>query len=275
MFDYPFLVNALIGVTIISVVAAVVGTYIMARRMVFISGGITHACFGGLGLGYWLGVSPMWMAALFAVGGSLGVDALARSRRVRTDSAIAVVWAAGMALGILFVFLKSGYVPDLNTFLFGNVLTITDSDLIMFGAFAVVVSLFFFLFRHVIVAVSFDEDFARTRKLPVRWVNLLMTVFVAVGIVMTIRLVGIMLLMSMLSLPQMSGECFSRRYLHIMSFSLLFALVGSLGGLLMAYHLDVPASATIVLLLMAIYLVSAGMRSLRRKMIMAKKTEEL
>lgn len=266
MFEFEFFRNALVGVVIMSVVSAIVGTYIVSRRQVFISGGITHACFGGLGLGYLTGLSPMWMAVLFAIGGSLGVDALSRDRRVRRDTAIAVVWATGMALGILFIFLRSGYAPDLNSFLFGNVLTITRPDLWLFSAYTLAIILFFFIFKEIIIAVSFDEAFAATRRLPVRFINVSMTVIVALGIVLTIRMAGIMLLMSLLSLPQMTAEIHSRRYMRIMLWALVYALVGSVGGLFAAYWLDVPASATIVLLLVLLYVaVSLSARLVKRK----------
>lgn len=256
MLEYAFFRNALIGVALISIISAIIGTYIVTRRQVFISGGITHACFGGLGLGYWLGVSPMGMAALFAVGSSLGVERLARSPKVRRDSAIAVIWALGMALGILFVFMSSGYVPDLNSFLFGNVLTITRLDLILFAAFAAFSSGFFYFLRHIILAVSFDEAFARTRYLPVGFVNVCMTVLTSIGIVLCIRMIGIMLLMSLVSLPQMVAESRSSSYFRIMWLSLVVALAGCVGGLFAAWWLNVPASATIVILLVLFYAVS-------------------
>ena len=264
MLEYPFFQNALLGVSIISVAAAIIGTYIVTRRMVFISGGITHTCFGGLGLGYYLGISPLAMAALFAIGGALGVDALSRSR-VRQDTAIAVVWAVGMALGILFIFLTPGYVPELNTFLFGNVLTVSPADLAVFGVFALILLAVFLLFGRTIVAVSFDEDFARIKRLPVRFVNLMMTVLTAICIVLTIRMIGVMLLMSMMSLPQMSAETFTRRYHPLMVASGLISLLGGVGGLFAGYGLDIPASATIVLLLVAIYLGCVLTARLRRR----------
>lgn len=205
-FQYPFFVNALIGVAIISVAASLVGTYIVTRRLVSLSGGITHACFGGLGLGCWIGWNPLAMAALFAVGGSLGVQWLSEQRRVRSDSAIAVVWAVGMALGVLFVFLTPGYVPELNAFLFGSILNITRADLWIFGAYTVCLAAFFLWQYHNIVAVAFDADFAKVAGLPVRMITTVMTVLTALCIVLTIRLVGIMLLMSMISLPQLTAE---------------------------------------------------------------------
>ena len=156
LLHYSFFINALIGIIIVAAATAMIGMYVTTRRMVFLSGGITHACFGGLGMGYWLGINPMIGAALFAIGGALGVEWMDR-RNVRNDSAIAVVWALGMALGTLFVFLTNGYVPELNTFLFGNVLTITRSDLWLFGGFTAALAAFFAY----IVAVSFFPDFAR------------------------------------------------------------------------------------------------------------------
>ena len=129
LLQYQFFTNAIWAVLIISVASAMIGTYIVARRLVAISGGVTHACFGGLGLGYFLGMNPLVMAGIFAVASSLGVQWISERHRVREDSAIAVVWSIGMAVGVLFVFLTPGYVPELNAFLFGNILNVSPSDL--------------------------------------------------------------------------------------------------------------------------------------------------
>lgn len=253
--SFPFFQNALVGVIIISIASAIIGTYIVTRRMVFISGGITHACFGGLGLGYFLGISPMLMAAVFAIAGSLGVDTIS-SRGARNDSAIAVIWAVGMALGILFISLTPGYVPELSTFLFGNVLTISTTDLLLFGAFTLLLIIYWLLFGRLTVIVAFDADFARTRRLPVRFVEITMIILSALCIVLTIRLIGIMLLMSLISLPQLVAERFTHRYTPMMALSAAISLTGCVGGLWLAYLIDVPASATIVLLL-AIFFIAA------------------
>lgn len=259
LLNYVFFQNALVGVLLISVACAVVGVYVVTRRMVFIAGGITHTCFGGLGLGYYLGWNPIAMATAFAVAGGLSVNALSRSR-VRSDSAIAVVWAIGMALGILFVFLTPGYVPELNSFLFGNVLNISHTDLWLFAAFALVAIAVYAVWGRIIVAVSFDEDFARTRYLPVSTVNTAMMVLVAVGIVLMIKMVGVMLLMSLISLPQMTAERLTRRYSGMMVVSGIVAAITCLGGLWLAVWIDVPASAVIVLLQAAAYGVATACR---------------
>jgi zinc transport system permease protein len=245
---------ALIGVAIISIAAAMIGTYIITRRMVAISGGITHACFGGLGLGYFLGINPVLMAGVFAVASSLGVDWMSKRMRVREDSAIAVIWAVGMAVGVLFVFLTPGYVPELNSFLFGNILTVSTGDIAVFAAYTLLLIAFFAVYFKQIVACAFDSDFARVCGLPVTFITTAMTVFVAVCIVLTIRLVGVMLLMSMLSLPMMIAEVWVHRFKSLMWLSIAISLVCSVAGLCIGAVIDVPCSAIIVILMTIVYI---------------------
>lgn len=254
--QYTFFQNALLGVIIISIAAALIGTYITTRRMTFISGGITHACFGGLGLGYWLGISPILTAGIFAVISSLTVEWLSSRRGIRKDSAIAVIWALGMALGIIFIFLTEGYVPELQSFLFGSILTITPADLIAFAAFTLILITFYALFLPLIITCSFDPDFARTRRLPVRFIDYTMTILVAIAIVLTIRMIGIMLLISLISMPQMTAETLTSRYRPMILISIAVSLMAGITGLFISYALSVPASATIVLTLTLIFIIA-------------------
>ena len=254
--NYSFFQLALIGVCLISIASAVIGSYIITRRLVAISGGVTHACFGGLGLGYYLGISPIAMAAVFAVGSSLGVDWLSRRHKIREDSAIAVIWAIGMAVGVVFVFLTPGYVPELNTFLFGNILTINLNDIIIFGTYTCILLLFFVLKYKTILTCAFDRDFARVSGLPARFISTFMTVMVALCIVLTIRLVGVMLLMSMLSLPIMIAEVFMHRFKQLVISSVIISLVACIGGLFLGSVIEVPCSAIIVIILSAFFLIA-------------------
>lgn len=256
IFQYTFFQNALLGVVIVSIISALIGTYIITRRLMFITGGVTHACFGGLGLGYYLGVSPVFMAGVFAVASSLGVEWLTTKHRVREDSAISVMWALGMAIGTLFIFLTPGYVPELNSFLFGNILTITRGDLVAFAVFMVIFLAFFVSCYKVIVSCAFDRDFARTKGLPVTLVNTIMTVAIAVCVVLTARLIGIMLLMSLLSMPQMIAEVFTCRLKPMMILSVILSIICSVAGLFFSYVMGVPASATIVLALVVLYVLA-------------------
>lgn len=264
LLDYAFFRNALLGIAILSITGGILGSYIVSRRLVSLSGGITHACFGGLGLGYFLGWSPIAMAMFFAVAAALGVQVLGARGHVREDSAIAVVWAAGMAIGVTFVFLSPGAVPELNAFLFGNILTIGPSDLWAFGLYTAALLAFYIVWFPTVTACAFDPDFARTRRLPVTLVTTVMTVFVAVGIVLTIRLVGVMLLMSMISLPPMVAETFTRRMGPMVALACGVSMVCCTGGLMLATTVNVPCSALIVLTLVAAYALARAAAMLRR-----------
>lgn len=265
LLQYTFFQNAIAGVLIISVASALIGTYIIARRLVAISGGVTHACFGGLGLGYYLGINPILMAGVFAVASSIGVEWLSSRYRVREDSAIAVVWATGMAAGVLFVFLTPGYVPELNSFLFGNILTITSGDLWAFGIYVVVLGLFFLWQYKRIVACAFDRDFAQVSGLPVKFINYTMTILVAICVVLTIRLVGIMLLMSMLSLPQLVAETYYHRFGQVMAVSVAVSAATCLIGLALSTVIDVPCSALIVIVMVAAFAVARVAAAIARR----------
>lgn len=252
---YDFFQRAAIGLAILSIAWAIIGTYIVTRRLVALSGGVTHACFGGLGLGYFLGINPLATAALFAIAASSGVEWMSRSERIREDSAIAVVWALGMATGIIFVFLTPGYVPELNTFLFGNVLLIGWEDIIWSASYTLILTTVYTLLYRKIISCAFDSDFARITGIPVGPINYLMTIFVALCIVLTIRLAGIMLLMSMISIPVIIAEKIFTRYRSILLGAWAIALITSLGGLALSAFVNVPCSALIVLLLTALYII--------------------
>ena len=260
-----FFRNALWAICIVSVASAVIGTYIVTRRLVSLCGGVTHACFGGLGFGYWLGINPLIRAGIFAVGSALGVEWLGHRGRMRDDTAIAVFWALGMAVGTIFVFLTPGYAPELNAFLFGNLLTVNSADIAIFAIFTALLLLFVAANFRRIVACAFDPDFARVLHLPVRFINTVMMIFVALCIVLTIRMIGIMLLMSMLTLPQLIAELFCRRYQWIMITSVGVSVMCCVAGLFLGLVVDVPASALIVLVSVVAYAACVAVRGNKRR----------
>lgn len=262
LLHYGFFRNALLGLSILSVMAGILGCYIVARRLVSISGGITHACFGGLGLGYYLGLPPISMASIFAAASALGVQAMSRSGKVREDSAIAVIWAAGMAIGVTFVFLTPGAVPELNSFLFGNILTLTPSSIQAAAAFTLLLTAFIVARFKQITACAFDPDFARVIGLRAELYNGSMLLLVAVGIVLMIRCVGMMLLMSMLTLPAMVAELFTANLKRMIPIAIGISLLGSLSGLLLGAWINVPASALIVATQITLYIIARIFKSL-------------
>ena len=253
LLSYGFIQNAFLAALFMSVSCGIIGTYIVSRRMVFISGGITHASFGGVGLGYLLGFSPLAGAAVFAVVAALATENLTRRKIFRNDSIIAIMWSLGMALGIIFVYLTPGYVPDLMSFLFGSIIAVTGTDLwFMFGLAMVVTAFFVFLFRPILY-VAFDEQFARTRGIPVMLINYLLIILVALTVVMSIRIAGIILVLSVLTIPQNIANLFTNKFLQILLGSIGIGLLASILGLLLSYRLDIPSGATIIFILVIMY----------------------
>ena len=267
--QYTFFQNALWGSLLISIACGMVGTYIVSRRMVFISGGITHASFGGLGLGFFLGVNPFLTALGFAVLSAFGIEWTSRSHHVREDSAIAAVWSLGMAIGAIFIVLTPGYAPNLSSYLFGNILTVSLDDIYFASAVVVMLCLLFIFCYRQIVFTAFDRDFALTQGIPVRAIEYTMIVFIAVTIVLSIRLVGIMLLMSLLTVPQMTVNLLTSDFKRIIWGSILLGFSACVVGLFFSYFLQTPSGAFIILILIASFLLTKGILILlpKRKII--------
>lgn len=255
LFDYAFFRNALWGSLFASIACGIIGTYIVTRRLVFISGGITHASFGGLGIGFFFGLNPIFSAMVFSALSAFGIQWLSRKQGVREDSAIAVFWSLGMAVGIVLTFLSSGYAPNLSEYLFGNILTITYTDISLLTILCALLLLFFIVFFPNIVSVSFDREFARTRRISTQFIEYTMMLFIAVTIVLCIRLVGIVLLMSLITVPQMTANLFTVNYSKIIGLSIAISFVGCVLGLLLSYYLNVPSGAFIIFVLIVMFFV--------------------
>lgn len=254
LLSYTFIQHAVLAALLMSIACGITGTYIVARRMVFISGGITHASFGGVGIGFFFGFPPLAGAAIFAVLAALTTENLTRRKILRNDSIIAILWSLGMALGIIFVYLTPGYAPNLMSFLFGSIITVTRMDLwLMFGLSVVVSLVFFFLYKPILY-VAFDEQFAKIRGIPVMLLNYLLIVLVALTIVLSIRTAGIILVLSVLTIPQNIINLFTNRFDQIMIGSIVVGFLASLAGLFISYYLDIPSGATIIFTLVVIYL---------------------
>ena len=253
LFQHDFFTNAILGGLFASISCGIIGTYIVIRRLVFISGGITHASLGGLGIGFYFGFNPILSAMVFSILSAFGIEWLSSRQDVREDSAIAAFWSFGMAVGIICIFLKSGFAPNISDYLFGNILTITVIDIYLFIALSFVLGCIFFFFKREILYTAFDSDFAKTRNLPVIFIEYTMMFFVAVTIVLTIRLVGVVLLMSLLTIPQMAANLYTANFSKMILLSILFGLIGCTIGLCVSAFINVPSGATIIFALIAIY----------------------
>lgn len=265
IFAYSFLRHATEAAFLSSISCGIIGAYIVARRMVFISGGITHASFGGIGLGYFLGLNPLLGAAFFSILTALGIRLASKRSEIREDSAIGILWSLGMAIGIIFIFLTPGYAPNLMTYLFGSILTVTPIDLYLMAGLAVFTLLLFTVFYRTILFISFDEEYARSHNAPVETVNYLLLALVALVIVLHIRVAGIILVISYLTIPQTTANIFVSDLKKIMFLSVIISFLGSMSGLIISYYLNIPSGATIIFVFVLIFLVARLFKSLQTR----------
>ena len=244
--QYSFITNSLLAAFFASITCGIVGTYIVTRRMVFLSGGITHASFGGIGMGYFFGLNPIFSAAVFAILSALGVEFLSKRTEIREDSVIGILWSFGMAIGIIFIFITPGYVPNLMTYLFGSILTVSGLDVWLMLALSVILILFFTFFYRLILFVAYDQNYARTHKIAVDLLNYILISLVALTIVLNIKVVGIILVISLLTIPQSIANLFSKNFRNIILLSIVISLVGVLTGLIFSYKINIPSGAAII-----------------------------
>lgn len=261
--QYEFMRNALLAAVLVGVACGIVGTLVVVKRIVFISGGIAHAAFGGIGLGYLLGVSPVLTAIPFSLLAALGIGTMKRKIEISEDSAIGILWSLGMALGILFVGLAPGYAPDLFSYLFGSILTVPFSDIVLMLVLDLVIIVLVSLFYKELVASSFDEEFSEILGVPTRIIYLLLLCLVALSIIVLVRVVGIILVIALLTIPAVIARQFTARMHRMMIVAVIVAVVLAIVGLWVSYVLDIASGATIVIVLAAAFGVSTLLKRIR------------
>jgi zinc transport system permease protein len=265
IFQYDFVVKGMLGAIFASITAGLAGTYIVSKRMVFLSGGITHASFGGIGIGYFAGINPLIGAAIFGILSALGVEYLSVKQKIREDSAIGILWAFGMAIGVIFIYLTPGYTPNLMSYLFGSILTVTNADIIALGIMSVILILYFGIFYRTILYISFDEEFARTYSSYVDIFKYITISLLALTIVLNIRMAGVVLVISLLTIPPNIAMLFTRVYSKIVIWSILSGFAGTASGYIISYFAGIPVGATIIFTLVIIWVIAKGIIQLSRK----------
>jgi ABC-type Mn2+/Zn2+ transport systems, permease components len=253
IFQYSFIIKGLLGAVFASITAGLAGTYVVSKKMVFLSGGITHASFGGIGIGYFIGINPIIGAAVFGILSALGVEYLSVRQKIREDSAIGILWAFGMAIGIIFIYLTPGYTPNLMSYLFGSILTVSNADIIALGTMSVILILYFGIFYRTILYISFDEVFARTYSSYVDIIKYITTSLIALTIVLNIRMAGVVLVISLLTIPPNIAMLFTRVYFRIVLWSIIAGFIGTATGYVISYYAGIPVGATIIFTLVIIW----------------------
>ncbi|MFC1903448.1 metal ABC transporter permease [Chloroflexota bacterium] len=263
--QYEFMQNALIAGLLASVACGIIGVYVVVKRVVFISGGIAHASFGGIGLGYLLGINPVLGAVFFTVASALGIGLVTKRTKLPEDTAIGILWATGMALGIIFINLSPGYAPDLFSYLFGNILTVPAFDLILMLILdAVIIAIVLLLYKEFLL-LSFDEEFSTVVGVPTERLYLLLLCLIALTVVVLIRVVGIILVIALLTIPAALARQCTHNLKKMMLLSILAGIVFTFSGLWLSYLLDLASGATIILVSGTAMFIFFGVSKLRHK----------
>ena len=260
---YGFMQNALIASILVGLLSGIIGVVIVEKKMVMMSGGIAHTAYGGVGLGYLLGFSPLLGAVGASLLAALGIGTLRRRGGAGTDVLIALFWSLGMAAGIVFVAMTPGYTADLNTYLFGSILTITTGDLILMAVLALVVLLAFLAFFEDLRAYLFDEVFASVSGLFVRFLEALLLALIALTVVVLLRVTGIMLAIALLSAPAATAAMLTRRLLPRMITAAGLSAAFSIAGLVVSFYAEIPSGATVVALAALTYFTVLAVRAVR------------
>lgn len=251
--QYQFFQNAIIVAVLASVAAGIIGTYIVIKRMSLISGSIAHTAFGGLGISYYLGLNPLMGAAFFSLLASTGVAFFRKRAANRMDTLLSAIWATGMAVGLVFIFLTPGYATDLFTYLFGNILLVSSFDLMLITALDLVIVVMVLLLYNSFLAVVFDEEYAEVRNVPVSALYFVLFGLVALTVVMMIKVVGIILMIALLTMPAATAQLFNRTVKGIMFLASIITLFSTLTGLFLSYLLNFPTGPVIVLITAFVY----------------------
>lgn len=244
---FEFMRNALLAGILASVACGIIGTFVVVNRIVFVAGGIAHAAYGGIGIAVFFGFSYLWGILGFSLFAAFIMASISLKARHRSDTVIGVMWAAGMALGIILLDLKPGYNVDLMSYLFGSILSVPSSDLLLMLVMDLFVIAIVFYFYNDFVALSYDEEFAMVRGVPVRLLYFVLIGMIALSVVMVIQVVGLILVIAMLTIPPYIAEKFTTSLITMIFVSIILNMIFMVIGLLLSYSFDLTSGASIIM----------------------------
>jgi len=252
--NYTFMQNAIIAALLASIVTGIIGTIAIEKKLISMSGGIAHASFGGIGFGYLLGFEPIWGGLVFAIGSSALISRLSKNSKIKADTMTGILWSFGMALGILFISLAPGYMPDMTSYLFGDILSVSTNSLIYMGIFtAIIVFVFMMLFNHLIIYL-FDEEYAKARGIRTKLLEWTVYIMIPIGIMVLIKIVGIILTIALMTIPVSIAKLLCKSIKQVILTSMLLSAVFSIVGLAISYYVNIPSGVCIILLSTVVYL---------------------
>jgi zinc transport system permease protein len=263
--QFEFMRNAVMAGILVSLACGIIGSLVVVNRIVFLSGGIAHAAYGGIGLGYFFGFNPLVGAVAFSLASALGMGMVHRRTRERADTIIGVLWAIGMAVGIILVDLTEGYKADLMSYLFGSILAVPSRDLLTILILDVIILLLVTLFYKELLAVSFDETFAAVSNVPVDAVYLMLVSMIALTVVMMMRVVGLIMVIALLTMPAAISGQWVKGMKRMMALASVLGAFFTTIGLGLSYYLNLTSGATIIMVGGVAYLLSTAARALLRR----------
>jgi len=253
--NYTFMQNALFAALMASIVTGIIGTIAIEKKLISMSGGIAHASFGGIGFGYLVGFEPIWGGLVFAIGSSVLISKISKNSKMKADTMTGILWSFGMALGILFISLAPGYMPDMTSYLFGDILSVSSGSLIYMALFTVIILVvFIMLFNHLIIYL-FDENYAKARGINTKLLEWLVYIMIPIGIMVLIKIVGIILTIALMTIPVSIAKLLCKSIKQVIWVSMLLSAVFSLAGLTIAYYVNIPSGVCIILLSTVVYLI--------------------
>ena len=247
--EYTFVQNAIIGAFFTSIICGIIGTIAVTNRMVFIAGGIAHSVYGGVGIAAFFGLPIMLGSTIFSILCAIILAYMLLYGKERLDSLVGSLWAFGMALGIILVELTPGYNKDFMGYLFGSILSITENDIYYMIVFSILLILFIIFNYRIILGISYDSEFTQLQGIQTNFFSMALMILIALGIVISMRSVGIILIVALLSIPAYCSEIFTNSLAKMMFASSLISFICMLGGILISYFCDLQAGASIVILL--------------------------
>jgi len=263
--QYTFMQRALMAGAIVGALCAIIGVYVVLKGMSFVGAGIAHASFGGVALGFLLGINPIITAVFFCIATAMGIGAISRKGDIKEDTAVGIFFSATMALGILFIGLSKGYNIDLFGYLFGSILAVTQFDLIVTTTVGIVVLLIIAVLYKEFMFISFDAETAAIVGIPVVTLYYLLLAIIALTIVVSIKVVGIILVSALIIIPAATAFQIAEDFRLMMVLSTIFGVISSIGGLFLSYAINTASGATIVLLATVIFFITAAISPRRRR----------
>jgi zinc transport system permease protein len=268
-----FMRNALLAGLLASMMCGIIGTLVVVNRIVFLSGGIAHAAYGGIGLAFFFGFPYLLGIMGFALIMAAIMAAVSLKTKQRADTIIGVLWAVGMALGVILLDITPGYNVDLMSYLFGSILTVPVSDLWLMLLLNGVVLMFVGYYYHDLVSLSYDEEFAQVRGVPVRFLYFSLIGLIALLVVMIIQVVGLILVIALLTIPPYIAEKYAGSLSRMMIYAVLLNLFFTIAGLLISYNFNLTSGASIIMVAAASFFVSLLVEHIRQKSKMRRKAQ--